>query len=273
MNHIYTKSELIAQLEALHIPRDRVLLMHSSLRLVGQIEGGAKALLDALIEYFTSTGGLFCVPTHTWGNLGKDIVLDVCDPKTCLGAFSDFAVADGRGIRTENPTHSMVVFGDREKAEAFVAGEINVTSGTAPESCYGKIYEMGGQVLLVGVSHARNTYLHSVDEMLGVPNRMSAEPCEVRVKRASGEIVTRHVKTHRCSFTPDISARFPKYETAFRYCGAITDGRLGDAPVQACDARIMKQTMELIANRCAPTKTDPLADEAAMPPVWYADRS
>ncbi len=266
MKHIYTKTELLAQLSALHIPRDRVLLMHSSLRLVGQIEGGAKTLLDALIEYFTATGGLFCVPTHTWGNLDKDIVLDVTDPHTCLGAFSDFAVADGRGIRSENPTHSMVVFGDREKAEAFVAGEIDVSSGTAPESCYGKIYEMGGYVLLVGVSHARNTYLHAVDEMLGVPNRITDDTTEVRIRRASGEVVTRKVKTHSCPFTPDISARFPQYETAFRYHGAITDGHLGDAPVQACDARIAKQVMEMIFARA---DHDPLSDEAALPPVWY----
>ena len=37
---MYTKSDLIAQLDALHIPRGSVVLMHSSLRLVGQ--GDAK---------------------------------------------------------------------------------------------------------------------------------------------------------------------------------------------------------------------------------------
>ncbi|MBQ7378062.1 MAG: AAC(3) family N-acetyltransferase [Clostridia bacterium] len=269
MNHIYTKSELLSQLEALRLPRDRVVLMHSSLRLVGQIEGGAKTLLDALIEYFTAQGGLFCVPTHTWANLwatDKEFVLDVNDPHTCLGAFSDFAAADGRGIRTENPTHSMVVFGDRAKTEAFAANEIDVSSGTAPESCYGKLYEMGGYVLLVGVSHARNTYLHAVDEMLNVPNRITEQTREVKIKRESGEIVTRHIHSHHCSFTPDISARFPQFETAFCYYGAITDGHLGNAPVQACDARIMKQVMEVIFSRA---DRDPLSDEAALLPLWY----
>ena len=269
MNHTYTKPELWAQLQALHAPRDRVVLMHSSLRLVGQIEGGATALLDVLIEYFTATGGLFCVPTHTWANLwatDKEFTLDVCDPHTCLGAFSDLAVADGRGIRSENPTHSMVVFGRRDKAEAFVAGELDVTSGTAPESCYGNLYRAGGYVLLVGVSHARNTYLHCVDEMLSVPNRITDTPTEVKIRRASGDVVTRRVNTHHSTLTPDISARFPQYETAFRYHGAITDGLLGNAPVQACDARIMKDVMELIQSRA---DRDPLADETALPPLWY----
>ncbi len=273
MNHVYTKPELLAQLDALHIPRDGVVLMHSSLRLVGQIEGGAEALLDALIEYFTATGGLFCVPTHTWANLwatDQEFVLDVNNPHTCLGAFSDLAVADGRGIRSENPTHSMVVFGNRERAEAFVAGEIDVPSGTAPESCYGKIFKMSGYVLLVGVSHARNTYLHAVDEMLGVPNRITEQAREVKIKRASGEVVTRHIHCHHCTFTNDISARFPQFETAFRYHGAITDGRLGDAPVQACDARLMKQVMETVFSRA---DRDPLSDEAALPPLWYVKQA
>lgn len=272
MNHTYTKSELLSQLEALHTPRDRVVLMHSSLRLIGQIEGGASALLDILIDYFTAEGGLFCVPVHTWANLwatDKAFTLDVCDPHTCLGAFSDLAVMDGRGIRTENPTHSMVVFGNKERAEAFAAGEIDVTSGTAPESCYGKLYRAGGYVLLVGVSHARNTYLHCVDEMLNVPNRMSAQPTEVKIRRASGETVTRRVKTHASTLTNDISARFPKYETAFRYHGAITDGFLGAAPVQACDTVIAKQVMELIQSRA---ERDPLADEASLPPLWYVKK-
>ena len=266
---MYTKSDLLSQLCALNLPRDRVVLMHSSLRLIGQIEGGAKTLLDALIEHFTAEGGLFCVPTHTWANLSKDIVLDVSDPHTCLGAFSDFALTDGRGIRSENPTHSMVVFGNRAKAEAFVAGEIDVPSGTAPNSCYGKIYEMGGYVLLVGVSHARNTYLHAVDEMLQIPNRLTEQTREVRIKRASGEVVTRCIRGHHCSFTNDISARFPQFETAFRYHGAITDGHLGDAPVQACDARIMKDVMETIFSRA---DRDPLSDEAALSPVWYVKK-
>ena len=265
---MYTKSDLLSQLEALRIPRDRVVLMHSSLRLIGQIEGGAATLLDALIEHFTTEGGLFCVPTHTWANLSKDIVLDVNDPHTCLGAFSDFALADGRGVRSENPTHSMVVFGDREKAEAFVAGEIDVTSGTAPESCYGKLYREGGYVMLVGVAHNKNTYLHSVEEMLGMQkSRLTAEPRRVAVKLESGEVITKEAYTHHTDFTSDVSARFPKYETAFRYHGAITDGFVGNAPTQVCDTRIMKEVMEMILENCG--DIDPLSEERAMPPAWY----
>ena len=100
---MYTKSDLLVQLNALKIPRVSVVLMHSSLRLVGSVEGGAKTLLDALIDHFTAEGGLFCVPTHTWANLSKDIVLDVNDPHTCLGAFSDLPFPTGAACAPRTP--------------------------------------------------------------------------------------------------------------------------------------------------------------------------
>ena len=267
LDRIYTKEDFLAQLAAMGVPRDGIVLMHSSLRSVGRIEGGAGTLLDAMIEWVTAEGGLFCVPTHTWGNLKQEITLDMRDPHTCLGAFSDFAAADGRGIRSENPTHSMAVFGDRGRALAFIKDEPDVVSGTAPNSCYGKLYEEGGTVLLVGVAHNRNTYLHCAEEMLDMANRLSAERRPVAVRRVSGEVVHRAIHTHSTDFTKDVSQRFPKYETAFRYHGAITDGWIGNAPTQACDARIMTAVMEKILQNCE--GADPLGEERAMPPRWY----
>ncbi|MBR2353946.1 MAG: AAC(3) family N-acetyltransferase [Clostridia bacterium] len=267
MKTLYTKADLFSQLDAMRIPRDRVVLMHSSLRLIGNVEGGTQGLLDALIEYFTEEGGLFCVPTHTWMSLDEEITLDLSDPKTCLGAFSDFCAADPRAIRSEHPSHSMAVFGDRDRALAFVKDDATVTSCTSPDSCYGKIYDMGGTILLVGVSHNRNTYLHCIDEMLNIPNRMSDRPYTLTVKKRSGEVIARNMRMHGCDFTDDISLRFPHYEIPFRYHGAITDGFLGNAPTQACDARIMKNVMEMIFH--AAGDEDPLRDERPIPPKWY----
>lgn len=267
LNHVYKKDEIFAQLRAMGVPQNSIVLMHSSMRLVGAVEGGISGLLDAMIEYCTADGGLFCVPTHTWDRLKAEIVLDLSDPKTCLGAFSDLAAADARGFRTENPTHSMVVFGDRTRAERFAAGESDVCSGTAPDSCYGKLCEQGGFVLLVGVAHNKNTYLHCVEEMLGMPDRLSETMYDMQIRRATGELVPCRIHRHCTSLTRDISQRFPKYETAFRYHGAIADGFVGNAPAQLCDARIMKETVALILSRC--DGVDPLADERAFPPKWY----
>lgn len=266
---MYTKKDIVEQLENMGAPRDSVVLFHSSLRSIGDIEGGGEGLLDAIIEYFTAEGGLFCVPTHTWGNLGKadKYTLDLTVAESNLGAMAVIAANDERGVRSENPTHSMVVFGDREKAEAFICDDVNVESPTAPEGCYGKLFSMGGYVLLAGVSQNKNTYLHSVAEMLKLPNRMTAEALHFTVRRGSGEVVERELYFYNEDYAGDISLRFPKYETAFRYHRAIADGFVGDAPVQLCDAQKMKKTVELIWKNSG--GVDPLADEKPIPPKWY----
>lgn len=265
--NIFTKSDIIRQLNALHAPKGVPVLFHSSLRAIGPVEGGAEALLDILVEYFTQDGGLFCVPTHTWHNLDKEITLDVTSDDNCLGAFSTVAIRDPRSVRSENPCHSMVVFGDREKAQAFVEGELYVPTPTAPSSCYGKLFDMGGYVLLAGVAHNKNTFLHTVDEILNVPNRMGDKPVPMAVKMKDGQVAKCELRLFDTDYTEDISWRFTKYETAFRYHRCIIDGFLGNAPAQLCSARKMKETIELIYQNCG--GADPLADEEAIPQNWY----
>ena len=265
--HKFTKSEIIQQLDALHTPKGVPVLFHSSLRSIGPVEGGAEALLDILIEYFTQEGGLFCVPTHTWHNLGNEITLDMNSDDNCLGAFATVAIRDPRGIRSKNPCHSMVVFGEWDKAQAFVKDELFVPTPTAPTSCYGKLYDLGGYVLLAGVAHNKNTFLHTVDEILNIPNRMDDKPISVAVREEDGQVVNRKLRLFYTDYTEDISYRFTKYETAFRYHRCITDGFLGNAPTQLCSTRKMKETVELIYKNSG--GIDPLADEEAIPQKWY----
>ena len=261
----FTKNDIIRQLVALTVPKGVPVLFHSSLRAIGPVEGGAEALLDILIEYFTCDGGLLCVPTHTWHNLGRDITLDLSTDDTCLGAFAKVAIRDGRGVRSENPCHSMVVFGDG--AQDFVKDELFVPTPTAPTSCYGKLFDMDGYVLLAGVAHNKNTFLHTVDEILHIPNRMDEKSIPVAVRKKDGQIVSRQLRLFYTDYTEDISYRFPKYETAFRYHCCITDGFLGNAPTQLCSTRKMKETIELIYQNCG--SIDPLATEEAIPQKWY----
>ena len=193
--------------------------------------------------------------------------IDLMDPESNLGAMAMIALKDERGIRTENPTHSMVVFGDRERAARFVGGEIDVATPTAPDSCYGKIYDEDGYILLIGVGQEKNTYLHCVAEKLALPDRMSDEPIKVSVRRASGELVERELCLYKASFCNDVSWRFPKYDTAFRYRGNTCGGFVGNAPTQICSARGMYDTVKLIFERSG--GIDPLASEKPILPKWY----
>ena len=269
---MYTKNDIFDQLSRMGAPRDSVVIFHSSLRSIGEIEGGGEGLLDALIEYFTADGGLFCVPTHTWNNVGKQdrITLDLTKAESNLGALALIAAADERGLRTENPTHSMVIFGDRERALDYAKEEAWSDSPTAAGSCYGRLLWEDGYVLLAGVCQNKNTYLHAVDELLRIPNRMSKDRLSFTVKLRDGEIIERRMFFYDEEHVSDVSLRFPKYETAFRYHRAITDGYIGDAPAQLCDARKLFETVKLIWQNSG--GWDPLADETPIPPSMYCNK-
>ena len=266
-----TKEELFRQLKNMNAPQDRVVIMHAAFRTVGEVQGGAEGFLDALIEYFTAKGGLFCIPTHTWHHLEKDVItLDLLHPESNLGLLPTLAANRKDGVRSKNPCHSMMVFGDRARAEGFVAGEEQIKTPTAPDSCYGKLYREQGLVLLVGVSQAANTYLHTVDEILALPNRMAKTPISTTVRHLNGEITTQKLHLFDCSFSEDICERFPKYDVAFRYHGATTDGFIGRAPAQLCDAVRMKEVVELIWKNSG--GEDPLATEKPIPPAWFCTK-
>ena len=92
---MFTKSEIKKQLLAMNAPRDSVVLIHSSLRAIGETEGRGEGLLETLIEYFTECGGLLCIPTHTWANVGKTEIptLNMTEAKTCIGTLPNIAAA------------------------------------------------------------------------------------------------------------------------------------------------------------------------------------
>lgn len=266
---MYSREDIIKQLKDMKAPQDSVVVMHSAYSTVGGFEGGASVFLDTLIEYFTKEGGLFCVPAHTAGNwfLGKEITLDMKSSENDLGILSKIAVERPDGVRSENPMLSVVVFGERTRAEAFVKDDEYVTTLTAPNGCYGKLYQENGYVLLLGVGQEKNTFLHSVGEILELDDRMSNEEVTATVRRSSGEVVVRKLRLYHCEKTVDVSCRFPKYDIAFRYHGAVTDGFIGDAPTQLCSAVKMTDTVKLIFGNS--NGEDPLGTEFPIPPKWF----
>ena len=59
---MFTKDDILKQLGKFSIAKGKIVTVHTSLKAVGEVEGGAEALLSALIEYFTADGGLLSNP-------------------------------------------------------------------------------------------------------------------------------------------------------------------------------------------------------------------
>lgn len=270
MEQSYTKQKIQEQLCAMNAPQDSVVIMHTSLRAVGNVENRGEGLLETLTEYFTADGGLFVVPTHTWDNLSDPSVptLDMNSDYTSIGKFTSIAAAHPKAHRSMHPSHSLVVFGEDKAAEDFIKAEESVNSMVSPNGCYGEIYRRHGYVLLVGVGHESNTYLHAVEEMLGVPNRVEEQPsCHATIKTKDGKLIHRHLRDFCAMGIGDVSRQYPKFEPAFRYYGCITDGFVGNAKAQLCDAVKMKEVLKLIYNRCRGVEI--LADKSPLDEKYY----
>ena len=226
---MYTKEQLKAQLAQMGIkPSDNVLI-HTSFKAVGQVEGGPEGFIDAFCEYLTE--GLFLVPTHTWSNVTrKQPVYDVKTTVPCIGLIPRTAAFRPDGVRSLHPTHSVWVHG--KGAEEFVAGEELAESPAPVGFCWNRLAEIGTKILLIGVTNTNNTFIHAVDEIADLPDRLALEPWEVTVIDGNGNRITHPFRNHGRTG----SDNFCNFEEPLVGLGAQTFGTLGDAQVRVVDA-------------------------------------
>jgi len=260
---MYTKESLINDFITLGVPQDKTVIVHASLRAVGQIRGGGEVLLAALIEHITKHGGRLLIPTHTWANVfeKKRIVLDITDPMTCIGALPNLAAVHPACCRTRHPTHSMAVFGKGK--ENYAALDEKSTTPASPDGCYGRIGKDGGYVLLLGVGQNKNTYLHAVEEEILGKARYQKTPTPMWIRTENGEEKLCLMHEFDESVVGDVSCRFPKFEPLFREAGAIREGTVGSASTQLCSAEKMREVMMLLYSYL--NGQDPLADDMPLP--------
>ena len=257
---MFITEQIKSQLETFRFAVGHHIHIHSSLKSVGEVEGRGESLLATFIEFFTQDGGMVSFPTHTWNKN----MLDLNRKDTCMGMLSKLALQREDGVRSSNPTHSMVIFG--EGAKEYAKWDENIVSSTSPVGCYGKLYDTDGYVLLLGVDQRKNTYIHAVEEMLEIPERFTREFHPTVIVEREGGII--HKPMHLVfEEHGDISRYFHKLESAFRHHGCIADGKIGEADVQLCNARKMKEVLELIHRNSDCQEI--FLDDEPLPREWY----
>lgn len=265
----YNKQQLKGQLESMGLKGDETILIHSSMKSIGEVDGGADAVLDAWMEYFKD--GLLLLPTHTWKTVNADN--PVYNPQTtpsCVGLLTNMFMKRDGVIRSLHPTHSMAGYG--KSAAEYLAGEEYNNTPCTPGGCYDRLKDAGGKVLLVGVGHERNTYIHSVEEVLNVPNRLSDMPMELVIELLKEDEDNKnkklphynrvdgwkkcidsnggydnnnklcrkvYVRKHYNAQQPHISEDFVKLNQIFLDSGVVKKVKFGDADSLLCDAKGM----------------------------------
>ena len=258
----YTKEQLVQQLKEMGIQPQDTLLVHSSMKSLGKVQGGADTVIDALMESVSE--GLLLLPTHTWKQMSEEYSL--FDPETepvCVGIIPEVFRKRPGVVRSLHPTHSMAAYG--KDAVSYIQGEENRTTPCAPEGCWGRLKERKAKILLIGVTHTRNTYIHSIEESFEVPERFTAEPVLFQVKLPDGDTKRVHMYRHYNVKEPHISETYDKMREGYEKTGAAGNVRLGDAQCILCDAeKLFEVTGKLLQK-----ERNCFIDCGNIPEGWY----
>lgn len=159
------KKALAEALRTLGVRKDSVIIVHSSLKSFGHMEGGAEAVVDAFMEVVTE--GTLIFPSFNHGApYDRGEVFDIRKTPTTNGAIPDAFWRRPGVKRSMNPTHAFAVYGkDAEKIAS--AHETAPAVGVGSPLDY--LYKNDGSVVLLGVCYNRNTFHHYVETVLCSP--------------------------------------------------------------------------------------------------------
>ncbi|MFZ4507513.1 MAG: AAC(3) family N-acetyltransferase [Fimbriimonas sp.] len=161
--------QLADDLRSLGITPGTSLLVHSSLSSLGQVEGGAATVVNALLDAVGPTGNLM-FPTLTGQahhSLERPPEFDSRNSPAWTGAIPEAARRAPGALRSLHPTHSVVCFGPDSKW--LTKGHLRSESPCDRQSPYGRLADIGGRILFIGVGLQANTSFHHLEELAEVP--------------------------------------------------------------------------------------------------------
>lgn len=232
-----TPAEVAHQLHALGVRRGAVLLVHTSFRAVRPVEGGPHGLIDALRDALGPEGTLVM---PSWGNDDDEPF----DPRSTPSSPSLGVVAETfrrlPGVRRSDHFHAFAAAGPRA---AEVTADPLPLPPHIPESPVGRVHELDGQVLLLGVGHEADTTLHLAELVAGVPYRVPKHCTVLRDGRPAR--VDYGENDHCCR-------RFALADDWLRERGLQAEGRVGHARARLVRAR------DVVAAAVERLESDPL---------------
>jgi len=173
-----SRDQLVSDFRALALRRGQDLIVHSSLRQVGRIDGGAATLLDAILEVAGPV--TLVVPTQTTMNsltsatfrtatAGLDqeerarfiAAMPGFDPATTpsagMGAFAEYVRTLPSASRSQHPQVSFAAVGPRAQACTAIH---DLDCHLGDRSPLGWLYEAQAAILLLGVGYSACTAFH-----------------------------------------------------------------------------------------------------------------
>jgi aminoglycoside 3-N-acetyltransferase len=209
-----------AQLEALGVQRGDVLVVHTSFRAVRPVENGPLGLIAAL-RGALGTQGTLVMPAMTDG---ASVFDPARTPTLDMGITAELFWREPDVLRSTHPGASFAAAGPL--AERICAPQ-PLEPPHGHDSPIGRVYDAGGKVLLLGVSHSENTAVHLAEALAGVPYSIAHDT----VVEVDG--VARVVPIAE---SDSCCEGFKRVGEWLRERGAQREGRVGNAHAVLCAA-------------------------------------
>lgn len=233
------------ELRKVGIKQGDVVIVHSSLKSVGNVTGGAETVIKAFQKVLTEKGTLV-LPTFTFSLIqwAKEPFNKNTTPSR-VGIITEiFRQMDGVS-RNNHPTHSIAAWG-------ALKDELIQTDLTAPPcgigSVFEKLFNLNAKILMLGTRQDTNTMLHFCEKKAGlkyinIPFSTDREH-EIALMK-DGEAIKEVI----ISEVPGCSRGFNKSEKYLRKAGIIKDVWIGEARSQLLEAKPLVKEMVKILKR------------------------
>jgi aminoglycoside N3'-acetyltransferase len=258
-----TRADLAQDLARLGIEQGDTVFLHSSLKSLGYVEGGASSVIKALQDA-VGPGGTLLVPTYYLpaGTVKATCEMEgyVFDPRshgTNMGRLPETFLAEAATHRSVHPTHSVSACGRHAAwlTEAHHLAPSIFGEGSPWQRFVGL---EGAKVLGLGVSMGPVTFYHVVEDALGerFPEPIWEEGsyslpcmdhdgkrCEVPVRPFAPAVAARRI---------DYAAREDLrdwFRAEFERAGLRVNGKVGDAEAWFIPARGFFDHLQTLAEQ------------------------
>jgi aminoglycoside N3'-acetyltransferase len=221
-------ARLADQLRTIGVRRGGVLVVHASYRAVRPVDGGPTGLIEALR---TAVGSAGTIVMPSWGD-DDDRAFDPTKTAASadLGVTADTFWRLAAARRSDHP----FAFAALGPAAAKVTADPLPLPPHCLQSPIGRVYELDGQILLLGVGHDANTTIHLAEILAQVPYRV---PKHCTVMRDAQPVRIDYQENDHCC------ERFALVDEWLRARGLQQEGPVGQARARLARSRDVVNTV------------------------------
>lgn len=245
---LVTPDDIRTALKDIGVQKGQVVMVHTSLSSLGYVCGGAQSIIEALMESVGDEGTIM-MPTQSWKNLDPaagvywqepeewwPVIREYIPaydkritPTNTMGAVSEMFRQWPGTLRSDHPARSVAAWG---RYAQYLTENHDLSDIFGDRSPVGRLYELDGSVLLIGVGYDKNTSLHLADVRAEYPGRHTV--IESSAIQLDGQRIWKSYETLAVD-----GEDFPAIGEAFEQTGKVRHVSLGNGILSMMNQRAL----------------------------------